>query len=296
MTDNNDPATNPRHPFLAATLCVLILGWLGAAQPAGATDADPATAALDLTTNDPTSGWVNDAFFSQGVAHPAGSGYGALDTFLKINTTNPVEQGYNTDFRYPDGVDPNGHPYMEFDQITDHHTRSMQLSEVPIFQLNGSWYLEFLLDINELESGVKEFLSLDQLRLYLSDDGLLHDYAGDWDGDGTAGWDTLADKFWDMNPNTGDDNWVAMNYDIIGGGSGFADIFVYVPIALDVYQAKQESYLYLYSMFGVHIANDNKLEEWGVAAPVPEPATMLLFGSGLAGLGALLRRRQEEVN
>ncbi len=45
---------------------------------------------------------------------------------------------------------------------------------------------------------------------------------------------------------------------------------------------------------GVTLTNSLLLVEYGPGAEVPEPATFILFGAGLAGGGALLRRRKRK--
>jgi hypothetical protein len=57
-------------------------------------------------------------------------------------------------------------------------------------------------------------------------------------------------------------------------------------------------YVYLYSKFGENFFNDNNFEEWGVASqsdqqPVPEPTTIILFGTGLLGLAGTMRRKKK---
>jgi len=280
------------NPLTAKTLGLLAIGIGYLLSSAVNSHAILLTPTVDLTTEG-AKGSINGALFYQAEAHPAGSGYGALNAFLKIQSNDPVESGYNTDYRYKDA---NGVPFTELDQITDHHTRALLLSKIPTIDIGGTTYREFLLDINEPAAVTKRYLSLDALQIFMGDGPDLHDYAEAYDSshvvydDTTYKWKDHATMIYDMDD--GGDHWVGMDYFLNLGGSGWADAYVLIPETH--FNLSSNDYVYLYSKFGEKWANDNNFEEWGVAAsPVPEPASMLLFGSGLAGLGALLRRRQD---
>jgi len=46
-------------------------------------------------------------------------------------------------------------------------------------------------------------------------------------------------------------------------------------------------------VFGVNPSYDYEINVCGSMAPVPEPATMLLFGTGLASLAGAVRRKKK---
>src|SRR5207253_2703202 len=74
------------------------------------------------------------------------------------------EEGYNTDARP-----------VQFDEKTDHtFTHSLRLSDVPVVLIHGVAYRQFLLDVNEPASA--SLVSLDQLQLYVADQGDLNHY------------------------------------------------------------------------------------------------------------------------
>src|SRR3989338_1858801 len=104
--------------------------------------------ALDLSAAG-SSGFVNGAFFSRTVAQ--GSGTGNIDPFVRIQE-NGSEKGYNTD-----GT-------LEFDTKPGTWTHSLLLSSVPIVNIVGTAYYEFLLDAAE-PSG--NSLTIDTLTFYL---------------------------------------------------------------------------------------------------------------------------------
>jgi hypothetical protein len=207
---------------------------------------------LDLTTPG-SSGVINDAIFSQSDTQPTGTGL--IDSFLRLqgnpNQSGGVEQGYNTDARP-----------LQFDELNSaNFTRSLPLSEIPLVQINGTFYRVFLLDINQKSS--QPFLSLDQLRFYLSGSPTLNGY--------DAGSQTLGNlaPVYDMNPGGGTDNWVKLDYSL-NHGSGSGDMLLYVPESVFSTPGAPSGpqFVTLYSQFGVHFAGNSGFEEWAAGPGV----------------------------
>ena len=229
------------------------------------------------------------------VVGPQPTGTGVIDSFLRVQQKG-TEQGFNTNTR-PVNCDA-----AVCDDKTDpNFTRSILTSDVPIVTIGTSNYREFFLDINEQAAGDKSYLTLDQLEIYVSNSGTLDTHSSAGGGSLTGG-----TNVYDME--TGNhDNWVNLNYLLIGGGSGSGDMRLYV---LDTGQFNQ-TYTYLYSQFGcvscgnganTKYASGAGFEEWWVlgsnggsnnSSAVPEPGTCLLLGSGIAALLAKRRRRRE---
>lgn len=209
---------------------------------------------LDLTTAG-SSGSINGGIFQQ--YSPRATGSGKIDSFVRIHSFG-VQQGYNTDYRP-----------VEFDEdTTATFTHSLLVSEVPTVNINGSYYLEFLLDINQNGQNI---LSMDALEIAVHDSGNLTDYSV-----------LFASTVYDLD--SGVDNWVLLDYSL-NGGSGQGDLLAYIPESL--FEGLGD-YIYLYSRFGENSAADDGFEEWarGVGEPViPEPSTILFLGFGWLFLG-----------
>ncbi len=219
---------------------------------------------LDLTTVG-SSGTIGDGMFFQADPQPTGTGY--INSFLRVQM-NGSEQGYNTDGR------------LEFDEKKGNYTRSLRVDEVPVVNINGTNYREFILDINERHRGDDSLLSLDQLQIWLEGASDLTDYSTNF-----------SNLIYDLDATA--DNWLLFDYSL-NHGSGSGDMFAYIDDSLF---AGPNDYVYLFSRFGDHNSSDAGFEEWAVREGgrdpvIPEPATVALMSMGLAGLGFIKRRRK----
>src|SRR5262249_54424053 len=174
----------------------------------------PAT--LNLTTAG-SSGPINGAVFQQ--TSPLPTGTGVVASFLRLQN-NGTEQGYNTSARP-----------VEFNEKTDpNFNRDLLLSEVPVVNINGTAYRQFLLDVNEgVASSTTQLISLDKLQLFQSNTPGVNNYAN------------LGTKVYDLD--AGGDNSVILDASL-NTGPGLGDMYAYVPDALF---DPNLQYVYLYS-------------------------------------------------
>jgi hypothetical protein len=238
----------------------------------------------------------NGGIYNVVAPHPTGTG--VVQSFLRVQQKG-TEQGFNTDARpmLCDGVTCD-------DKTDPNFTRNLLTSDVPVVTINGHTYRQFFLDINEPASqgNTQNYLSLDQVEVYVSNNASLTTHAS-----GSGGSLTGATKVYDMDSgNT--DNFVNLDYVLVGGGSGYGDMVLYVP---DDGLFAGNQYVYLFSQFGcttcsggsgnnawTKYASQAGFEEWWVKGSVntqttvPEPGTLALFGTAIAA--AYTRRRKRK--
>ena len=197
-------------------------------------------AMLDLTTVG-AIGSLNGGIFEQNATQPVGSG--VINSFLRLqakHATSGIAQGYNSDAR----------PVQFDEKVSPVFTRSLLLSDVPLVNVGGTFYREFLLDINQTNS--QPLLSLDELRFYV---GAVPNLTGyDPSSNHLAG---IAASF-----DLGAGNWIELNSGL-NPGSGIANMVALVPDS-SFAGAPAGSYLYLYSKFGVNLPAHGGYEEWAV--------------------------------
>jgi hypothetical protein len=237
---------------------------------------------LDLT-NPPTGNGtnINGALFFHG---SIGSGTGKFPAFVQITGSGQgnVKEGYNTTVN---NVLNNG--------SADEHNFAVQAGDIPVVNIGGVDYFEFNLDINESNNDTDRYLSLDSLKVYKSDTP----------NQSVTDPDLLGTKMYDMGAGNG----VLLDFND-APGSGVSDMLVYVPVA----GFAVGDFVYLYSKFGVvgtsppagapagDYGTSDGFEEWGFREgaptlnnPVPEPASVVLAATALAGLGVTGWRRRK---
>jgi hypothetical protein len=252
-------------------LAVVVLGLV-----VGAAGQSKADVVINVLAGSSTAD-MNGAIYAQTDNQPAGSGY--IDAFLRTQMKG-MEQGYNTD-----GV-------LQFDTKPDGHTNALLVTQVPVVTIGGIDYREFLLDINESQGGLKNLLSMDRVEIYLTGDRTITNFDPNAPG---AGFGSRANLVYSLDGGANGNGTVELDSDIVRGGSGQADMYLYVKN--DLFKAAyngSNNYVVLYNHFGTPHTSESGYEEWAVrATAVPEPSTLASAGTGvLMVLGYAWRRRR----
>jgi hypothetical protein len=149
---------------------------------------------IDLATASGGSGTLNGATFTW---IDAGAGTGNIDSFVQSSGAGNRDEthAFNTTVN---NVLNNG--------SADPFNHSITVADVPRINLGGALFREFMLDINENAGRAAEYLSLDEVQIFIG--GTANASFNTFGTDGVLQHDGAL--VYDMEGGAG--NWVAMNF------------------------------------------------------------------------------------